>query len=68
MILLDVTRKTIEKDRAEGRDPIANLVAAYVSDEPAEIVNEMNRQLEEMPLGIPFLSHAQPLTKSLPSP
>jgi uncharacterized protein YbaP (TraB family) len=48
VILLDETLRIIQEDRAAGRDPIKDLIAAYVSGEPTQIANEMNRQLEEM--------------------
>jgi uncharacterized protein YbaP (TraB family) len=51
VVLLEETLRLLEKDRDEGKDSMAILLDAYVSGEPAKVVEEIDKSLQEMAKG-----------------
>jgi uncharacterized protein len=51
VILLEETLTLLKKERAEGKDTMKALLAAYVAGEPAKIVEEFDKGLREMAEG-----------------
>lgn len=49
--LLAETLKGMKKERADGKDTIKEMIAAYVSGEPAKVAAVMDRALREMAAG-----------------
>jgi uncharacterized protein YbaP (TraB family) len=51
VILLAETLKGLQKERAEGKDTTREMIAAYISGEPAKVAAVMDRALREMAEG-----------------
>ncbi len=51
VIVLDETMKQLRKDREAGKNPIKEIVAAYVTGEPSKVAAEMDQSLREMAKG-----------------
>jgi uncharacterized protein len=51
VIMLSETLKTLKKERAEGKNSIQDLIAAYLTGEPKKIASEADRAMQEMAMG-----------------
>lgn len=51
VILLEETLKQLGESRTEGKDMMKDLLAAYVTGEPAKVVEEFDKGLQEMAKG-----------------
>jgi uncharacterized protein YbaP (TraB family) len=51
VILLKETLKMLKEGREEGKDMVKNLLAAYVTGDPAKVVEEFDKGLQEMAKG-----------------
>jgi uncharacterized protein YbaP (TraB family) len=51
VIMLSETLKTLKKERAEGKNSIQDLIAAYLTGEPKKVVSEADRAMQEMAKG-----------------
>lgn len=49
--LLAETLKSMKQERAEGKNATKDLIAAYVTGEPAKVASEMDRLMQEMAKG-----------------
>lgn len=50
-IMLSETLKNLKKERAEGKNSIQDLIAAYLTGEPKKIASEADRAMREMAMG-----------------
>jgi uncharacterized protein len=51
VILLSETLKTMQKDRAQVKDAVKDLIAAYLTGDPKIVASEVDRMMQEMAKG-----------------